>query len=137
MTTEPTDLILLPEAPDAGGQALQLPRIITSAGEHAQERFFEFFAANIRNKNTRRAYARHVLQFLAWCETTQGVTALGQIRPLTVAAYIEGMPGQAQTVSKRPIFATFSGVGDFWIMEASQIGGAFHDCQRSLGPRVA
>jgi site-specific recombinase XerD len=100
MTTEPTDLVLLPEAPDAGGQALQLPRIITSAGERAQERFFEFFAANIRNKNTRRAYARQVLQFLTWCETTQGVTALGQIRPLTVAAYIEGMPGQAQTVKQ-------------------------------------
>jgi hypothetical protein len=31
-------------------------------------RFLEFFAANIRNPHTRRAYARAVVEFLAWCE---------------------------------------------------------------------
>jgi len=88
-----TDLILLPPDPGDGGQALALPRIIESAGESAQERFLEFFAANIRNKNTRRAYARQVVRFLAWCEA-HGVTALLQIRPLTVASYIEEMGGE-------------------------------------------
>ena len=35
-----------------------LPPIVSAAGVGAQTRFWEFFAANIRNPNTRRAYAR-------------------------------------------------------------------------------
>ncbi len=35
-----------------------LPAIITNSGPAAPERFLEFFAANIRNPNTRRAYGR-------------------------------------------------------------------------------
>ncbi len=48
----------------------------------------EFFAAHIRNKNTRAAYAQAVGQFLTWVEE-RGVTALGRIEPILVAAYIE------------------------------------------------
>ena len=76
-----------------------MPAIITHSGPAAPERFLEFFAANIRNPNTRRAYARQVMQFLAWCEG-RGVARLGDVRPLHVAAYIETMPTQAQTVKQ-------------------------------------
>ena len=38
----------------------KLPRVITNAGERASRRFVEFFTANIRNKNTRLAYAQAV-----------------------------------------------------------------------------
>jgi hypothetical protein len=34
------------------------PALVASAGDRAQERFIEFFTANIRNRDTRRAYAR-------------------------------------------------------------------------------
>jgi hypothetical protein len=34
-----------------------LPALIPAAGERASMRFLEFFAANIRNPHTRRAYA--------------------------------------------------------------------------------
>lgn len=54
------------------------------------ERFFEFFTANVRNKNTRRAYYKAVCRFAAWCEK-KGLLDLGQVRPLHVAAYIEGL----------------------------------------------
>jgi hypothetical protein len=43
--------------------------LIAAAGECAQERFIEFFTANIRNRNTRRAYAKAVREFLAWGES--------------------------------------------------------------------
>ena len=76
-----------------------LPSIITASGQAAPERFLEFFAANIRNLNTRRAYARQVMQFLAWCEN-RSVATLASIRPIHVAAYIETMPTQAQTVKQ-------------------------------------
>ena len=34
------------------------PALVAAAGARASYRFFEFFTANIRNPNTRRAYAR-------------------------------------------------------------------------------
>ena len=54
----------------------------------AAKRFLEFFAAQIRNSNTRRAYFHAVLEFSAWCEA-QNFTELVDIEPLHVAAYIE------------------------------------------------
>jgi len=43
-----------------------LPALVTAAGERARVRFLEFFAANIRNPHTRRAYYRAAEEFLAW-----------------------------------------------------------------------
>jgi site-specific recombinase XerD len=54
----------------------------------AAKRFIEYFAANIRNLNTRRAYFHAVLGFSAWCES-QKVTEIVDIEPLHVAAYVE------------------------------------------------
>src|SRR5262249_12498676 len=54
----------------------------------AAKRFIEYFAANIRNPNTRRAYFRAVLAFSTWCEA-QNFTEIVDIEPLHVAAYIE------------------------------------------------
>lgn len=34
----------------------------------AAKRFIEYFAVNIRNPNTRRAYFHAVLEFSRWCE---------------------------------------------------------------------
>jgi hypothetical protein len=45
--------------------ALVVPALIAVAGERASRRFLEFFAANIRNPHTRRAYGRAVAEFLA------------------------------------------------------------------------
>ncbi len=45
-----------------------LPAAITDAGDLAATRFVEFFTANIRNPNTRAAYARAVMDFFGWCE---------------------------------------------------------------------
>ena len=45
----------------------QLPTTIAKAGEKAGHRFIEFFTANIRNRNTRLAYARAVGPFFEWC----------------------------------------------------------------------
>jgi len=44
-----------------------VPALVVAAGERAGMRFLEFFAANIRNPHTRRAYARAADEFLAWC----------------------------------------------------------------------
>jgi site-specific recombinase XerD len=67
---------------------ISLPSLISSAGERAGVRYMEFFAANIRNPHTRRAYARAVKDFLAWCEDA-GVRSIVQVQPLHVAAWVE------------------------------------------------
>lgn len=66
-----------------------VPLLIASIGDQATWRYIEFFTANIRNANTRRAYARACSRFFAWCEE-RGLT-LTTIRPFDVAAWVEGL----------------------------------------------
>ncbi|MBX3027083.1 tyrosine-type recombinase/integrase [bacterium] len=66
----------------------QLPAPIAAAGEQASWRFIEFFTANIRNRNTRRAYGRAVGDFFRWC-SKRGIRRLEQLNPTVVAAYVE------------------------------------------------
>jgi len=75
-----------------------VPSILANAGENAATKFLEFFAARIRNANTRQAYARACGQFLAWCENH--VNDLRLITPMHVAAYIEQHPGSLQTIKQ-------------------------------------
>jgi Phage integrase, N-terminal SAM-like domain len=65
-----------------------LPALVMRAGERAGIRFLEFFASTIRNPHTRRAYARAVGEFLAWCAGT-GVPSITAVQPLHVAGWIE------------------------------------------------
>jgi site-specific recombinase XerC len=68
--------------------ASRVPERVAAAGDHAGMRFLEFFAANIRNPHTRRAYARAAEKFLAWCADA-GVTSIGAVQPVHVATWIE------------------------------------------------
>ncbi len=67
-----------------------VPFMVARAGEHAERRFLEFFAATIRNKNTRAAYYRAATTFFFWCNDRQ-LHHLSDIEPLHVAAYIEAL----------------------------------------------
>ncbi len=63
--------------------SLAVPAAIASAGDHAACRFIEFFAATIRNKNTRLAYYRAACNFFAWLETQMSLADIAlQINPL-------------------------------------------------------
>jgi len=64
-----------------------VPDIIQQAGEKASYRFVEFFTAQIRNPNTRRAYHTNVTQFFHWCDSNQ--LDLQAIHSIHVASYIE------------------------------------------------
>lgn len=79
-----------------------LPALVSGAGDRARLRFLEFFAAQIRNPHTRRAYARAVAEFLAWCERA-GVRSLAAVQPLHVATWIEleGREVAAPSVKQR------------------------------------
>jgi hypothetical protein len=79
--------IIRPGALAASDDIHLVPALIADAGDQAAWRYLEFFAANIRNANTRRAYAHACQQFFAWCDE-HGLT-LTTIRPVDVARYIE------------------------------------------------
>jgi hypothetical protein len=68
-----------------------VPALIAASGTQASIRFLEFFAARIRNPNTRRAYGRAVAEFMAWCEEHGALTLHG----LAVAV----CPGGADTAA--------------------------------------
>ncbi len=72
-----------------------LPALFTPTPA-AAKRTLEFFTANIRNPNTRKAYARAAAEFAAWCGQ-RGLHELGAIEPVHVAAYVEQL---LQTHSK-------------------------------------
>lgn len=67
-----------------------------------KRRFTEFFTAQIRNQNTRRAYAKAAIEFLQWCEA-RGATTFSLITPIHVAGWIEEMTHthSAPTVKQR------------------------------------
>jgi site-specific recombinase XerD len=79
-----------------------MPVLVVASGTRASVRFLEFFAAQIRNAHTRRAYARAVGEFLSWCESI-GVVELSQVQPIHVASWIElqGREVSAPTVKQQ------------------------------------
>ena len=63
--------------------------MIAARGPHAGRRFVEFFTANIRNPNTRKAYYRAACEFFDWCD--QARLGLLDIEPVHVAAWVESL----------------------------------------------
>lgn len=55
--------------PSASHSKMQL---ISDAPAETQVRFLEFFAANIRNPNTHKAYARATADFMNWRAKSPG-----------------------------------------------------------------
>lgn len=85
------ELIVPKSARLSRADRLALPPVIGRCGKKATKRFYEFFTANIRNKNTREAYHRAVVDFFAWCDD-KGFDLI-DIEPIVVAAYIEYLGG--------------------------------------------
>ena len=67
--------------------ARQITPMLFTGTQKAEKRFWEFFAVDIRNPNTRLAYLTAAYRFADWCEV-KGLT-LEQVEPMLVAAYIE------------------------------------------------
>jgi len=95
-----SEITIISGSPTAFAEGLAVPALIADAGDSAAMRFLEFFTANIRNPNTRRAYGRAVGDFCGWCEAHQ--LGLAQLQPVHVAAYVEqlGSVRSAPTVKQ-------------------------------------
>lgn len=91
-----------------------LPAIVAAAEERARFRFLEFFAAQIRNRNTRRAYVGDIAKFMEWC-SERGVRQLGEISPFHVSAYIELLTRSHSAPTTKRSLAAIRGLFD-WLV---------------------
>jgi site-specific recombinase XerD len=74
--------------------SVAIPAAIANGGEKAVRRFLEFFAATIRNRNTREAYYRAACSFFAWLEQ-HDIGELADIEPMHISLYIETLQATA------------------------------------------
>lgn len=104
------------------------------------ERVVEFFTARIRNPNTRKAYARATGAFAAWC-ADHGLIELGQVRPVHVAAYIEGLQDNIAPPSVKLQLAAIRMLFDWLVVgqvvpvnPASSVRGPTHVVKKGKTP---
>jgi site-specific recombinase XerD len=91
-----------------------VPALIADLGEEAAWRHVEFFTANIRDPNTRRAYARACNRLFAWCED-RGLTPTA-IRPHDVATYIEELQIEVSAPSVKQQLAAIRMLFDWLVV---------------------
>jgi integrase/recombinase XerD len=130
-----TEIPLVPAKLDRWTNAgvLILPNIITREGERTAKRFLEFFAANIRNENTRAAYVRAVSQFLDWCELRGG--GLRDIEPMVVVAgYIERLTREREPQTVKQHLAAIRMLFDWLVVDQVL---PFNPASSVRGPRYS
>jgi site-specific recombinase XerD len=118
----------------------KLPAVIAAAGRSAAWRFIEFFTANIRNKNTRSAYAQAIGQFFQWCEARR-IGDLEQIRPVLIASYIEELQTQRSAPTVKQHLAAVRMLFDWLVIgqilpmnPASSVRGPRYSVKRGKTP---
>jgi site-specific recombinase XerD len=118
----------------------KLPIAIARAGECAAWRFIEFFTANIRNKNTRAAYAQAVSQFFTWCETHR-IIDLERIKPVIISAYVEELQSTRSAPTVKQHLAAIRMLFDWLVIgqvvpmnPASSVRGPKHVTKRGKTP---
>jgi site-specific recombinase XerD len=119
-----------------------LPAIFSPTAD-ASKRFIESFTANIRNPNTRKAYAWAVGEFGYWCEAN-GLTELSDIGPVHVAAYIEILWQRLSAPSVKQHLAAIRMLFDWLVLgqvlttnPASSVRGPKHSVRKGKTPVLA
>lgn len=135
----PTSSIEITVGPPAG-PSFVVPAIVADTRHDAGVHFLEFFAATIRNANTRAAYMRAAAHFLEW-RGVANLATLDEIRPLHVAAYVEECQGlfSAPTVKLRlaglrSLFDWLVRTGVMASNPATSVRGPSHDVKRGKTP---
>lgn len=121
---------------------VNLPALFTPTPAVAK-RTLEFFTANIRNPNTRKAYALAIGEFAAWCDA-HGLQDLGTIEPIHVAAYIEQLQRRLSAPSVKLQLAALRVLFDWLVVgqilpfnPASSVRGPRHTVRKGKTPVLA
>ena len=73
--------------------AVFLPAPLFAPTPKAAKRVLEFFATQINNDHTRKAYMNATRRFAAWCEG-RGIRELAGVEPFHVAAFVKELQGE-------------------------------------------
>lgn len=111
-----------------------------AATPQAAKRTLEFFTANIRNPNTRSAYARAVQDFAVWCEQA-GWGELEDIEPVHIAMYVEHLGQRLAAPSVKQHLAALRMLFDWLVVgqvmpinPASVVRGPKHSVKKGKTP---
>jgi len=122
-----------------GSAPMALPALFVPTPD-AGKRFVEFFTANIRNPNTRRAYMRAAAEFATWCEQA-GITELRDVEPVHVAAYVETLGKRLSAPSVKLHLAGIRVLFDWLVIgqviavnPASSVRGPKHSVRKGKTP---
>jgi site-specific recombinase XerD len=96
-----------------------MPALVAAAGERGRMRFLEFFAANIRNPYTRRAYYRAAEEFLTW-GAAAGVPSIAAVQPVHVATWIEASTRELAAPSVKQRLAALRHLFD-WLVNGQVV----------------
>ncbi len=117
-----------------------VPALFAAAGERAATRFIEFFTANIRNPNTRRAYFNATAAFSDWCEG-HGIDELVDVEPVHVAAYVEQLQDSLAAPSVKQHLAAIRMLFDWLVVgqivatnPAGSVRGPKHSVRQGKTP---
>ncbi len=91
-----------------------VPALFADAGDRGAWRYIEFLTAEIRNPNTRAAYAHALRRFSDWCQRHQ--LRLEQLTPVHVAAYVEHLGRVLAKPSVKQHLAAIRMLGDYLVL---------------------
>ena len=135
-----TESILL--ASPGGWLSEGMPSVIRRAGPKAETRTLEFFTDEIRNPNTRRAYAQAVMVFFNWCEDRD--LELVDITPFVLAAYIEQLQQSYSAPTVKQHLAALRMLFDYLVVgqvipfnPASAVRGPYHSIKEGKTPTLS
>lgn len=100
----------LPVLPPAGPV---VPALFAAHGPAASRRLIEYFTAEIRNPNTRAAYARAVARFDRWCHG-HGLRLEG-LTPIHLATYVEHLGREVSKPTVKQHLAALKMLGDYLV----------------------
>ena len=113
-----TELIPSPESATArflpAGTQVVVPALFAAAGDRGAWRYVEFLTAEIRNPNTRAAYARALRRFSDWCQAHH--FRLEHLTPVHVATYVEHLGRRLAKPSVKQHLAAVRMFGDYLVL---------------------
>jgi site-specific recombinase XerD len=135
----PQELVKTTAAGIQSGGGIAFPALFAPDAPTAK-RVLEFFTANIRNPNTRKAYAKAAADFAAWCEA-RGLDQLRDVQPVHVAAYIEELQGRVSAPTVKLQLAALRMLFDWLVVgqvmpsnPASVVRGPKHSVKKGKTP---
>lgn len=115
-----------------------VPAVIENLGEKGKDDFWEFFANNIRNPNTRAGYLRAAYRFFDWC---QGIgIGFDGIKPYHVGLYVESLlrePDEKKRLSPGSVKFHLAGLRQLFDHLVLRQNLAFNPAASVKGPKMS